>query len=217
MAGMNVVAQLIDRVTEAVNPRGTQNGDAYTAKRIPDFTTAVMDGKVFEFLDTTTTVALVARPSTTASLTFQNPSTSGKHYVIFGLKIYTDVVPASLGLVTVWHCVHKLPVALLTRDLVLQGTGAGTAMCLKGGVSYSGSAVVDRGLTTVIDDGWIPTELNLLNNIASTNFVSGSARLGVPVVLHPGTHHSLQTLATVVTFESSLGVTWGEFAEADLY
>lgn len=216
MAGMNVVAQLIDRFSNPANPRGTERGDAYVAKRIPDFASAVMDGKVFEALDTTTTVALVARPTTLASLTIQNPATSAKHYVIYGLKIYTDVVPATLGTVTVWHCAHKLAAAALTRDLVLQGTGAGTAMCCKAGVNYGGAAIIDRG-ATVVDDGWIPTELVLVSNIATTNFQSNSAKLNVPVIIPPGMSYSLQTTATVVTFESALGFTWGEFDEADLY
>ena len=164
---------------------------------------------MFEILDTTTTVALVARPTTVASLTLQNPASSGKHYIIFELKIYTDVVPITLGTVTVWHCVHKLAIAPLTRDLVLQGTGAGVANCLKGGESYNGSAVVDRG-ATVVDDGWVPTPLSLVSNIATTNFQSNAARLNAPVVLPPGTHYSLQTLATVVTFESALGLSWAE-------
>lgn len=196
--------------------RSTANGSLMTHRRLPDFATLVNEGKVFSALDTTTTVALVARPTTTASLTMQNPASSGKHYVIFELSIFTDVVPATLGLVTVWHCVHKLPVAALTRDLVLQGTGAGTAMCLKGGKNYDGVAVFDRGLTTVIDDGWIPTPLQLVNNIATTNFASNSARLNAPVILPPGMHYSLQTTATVVTFESALGVTWAEVDEDDL-
>ena len=163
-------------------------------------------------LDTTTTAALVARPTTTASLTVQNPTGSGKWYVIFELLAYTDVVPATLGLVTVWHCVHKLPAAALTRDLVLQGTGAGTAMPYKGGKTYDGQAILDRG-ATVINDGWLPTPLQNLNNIATTNFISNSARLLAPVVLPPGMHYSLQTTATVVTFESALGFLWAELDE----
>lgn len=196
--------------------RSTKGGSLFTAHRIPDFATLVNEGKVFSFQDTTTTVALVARPTTTASLTVQNPASSGKHYVIFELNMYTDVVPATLGLVTVWHCVHKLPVAALTRDLVLQGTGAGTAMSLKGGSTYNGQMIVDRGLTTIIDDGWIPTPLQLVNNIATTNFASNAAKLNAPVVLPPGMHYSLQTTATVVTFESALGMTWAELDESDL-
>ena len=65
-------------------------------KRIPDFATLVNEGKVFSFLETTTTVALVARPTTTAGVTMQNPATSGKYYVIFEVIAYTDVVPATL-------------------------------------------------------------------------------------------------------------------------
>lgn len=198
---------------KAIN--ATKGGELMVARRMPDFATLVNEGKVFSALDTTTNVALVARPTTTASLTVQNPASSGKHYVIFELGIYTDVVAATLGLVTVWHCAHKLAAAAFTRDLVLQGTGAGTAMCLKGGVNYTGQAVFDRG-ATVVDDGWIPTPLQNVNNIATTNFISNSAKLNAPIILPPGMHYSLQTTATVVTFESALGITWAEVDEDDL-
>ena len=195
--------------------RVTKNGSLMTHRRLPDFATLVQEGKVFSALDTTTTVALVARPTVTASLTVQNPPSSGKWYVVFELLGYTDVVPATLGLVTVWHCIHKLTAAAFTRDLVLSGTGAGTASCLKAGVNYTGVAIFDRG-ASVIDDGWVPTPLSILNNIASTNFVSGAAKLTVPVIIPPGFHYSLQTTATVVTFETALGITWAELDENDL-
>ena len=204
---------LVDRHGNAL--RSTKNGSLMTHRRLPDFAVLVQEGKVFSAMDTTTTVALVARPSTTSNLTIQNPPSSGKWYVIFELLAYTDVVPASLGLVTVWHCIHKLTTAAFTRDLVLAGTGAGTASALKGGVSYTGMAIFDRG-ASVVDDGWVPTPLQILNNIASTNFVSNAARLTVPVIIPPGFHYSLQTTATVVTFESALGVTWAEVDEDDL-
>ena len=192
--------------------RGTGNGSLYTVARIPDYVTLVNEGKVFEFLDTTTTVALVARPTVTASLTVQNPAGNDKLVVVFGILMYTDVVPATLGTVTVWHCIHKLTTAAFTRDLVLTGTGAGTAGCLKAGVNYNGQLIVDRG-ATVVDDGWTPTPLNLVSNIATTNFEGAAARLMAPVIIPPAYHYSLQTTATVVTFESALGLI---FAEVDL-
>lgn len=196
--------------------RSTRGRDLVASVRIPDYATLVNEGKVFSFLETTTSVALVARPSTLSNVTFQNPAGSGKHYIIFGLSIYTDVVAATLGLVTVWQCVHKLNTPAFTRDLALTGTGAGTVTPHKGGVSYTGQAVVDRG-ATVIDDGWVPTPLTNLNNIATTNFICNAAALIAPVILPPGGYHySLQTTATVVTFESALGITWAEVDEDDL-
>lgn len=208
---MNTV--LVDKVGNEL--KVTKNGSLITHRRLPDYATLVNEGKVFSLLDTTTTVALVARPTTTGSLTIQNPAGSGKHYVIFELLAYTDVVPGTLGTVTVWHCIHKLATAAFTRDLVLAGTGAGTASCLKGGVSYTGSMIVDRG-ATVVDDGWVPTPLTVVSNIATTNFQSNAAKLAAPVVIPPGFHYSLQTTATVVTFETALGITWAEVDEADL-
>lgn len=205
---------LVDKNGNAL--RSSRSRELSTIKRIPDYATLVNEGKVFEFLETTTTVALVARPTTLSNLTFQNPPGSGKIYVVFGLKIYTDVVGAGLGTVSVWHCVHKLkPVTDFTRDLVLAGTGAGSATCLKGGTSYNGQAIVDRG-ATVIDDGWVPTELSLVSNIATTNFQANAAKLSMPVILPEGIPYSLQTTATVVTYESALGITWAELDEDDL-
>ena len=203
---------LVDKNGNAL--RSTKQQALVVERRMPDFATLVNEGKVFECQDTTTTVALVARPDTTASLTMQNPASSGKTYVVFGLNMYVNVVPATLGLVTVWHCVHKLPAAALTRDLVLQGTGAGTATPYKGGTQYDGLAIIDRG-ATVIDDGWVPTPLSFVNNIATTNFAGNAARLMAPVILPPGMHYSLQTTATVVTFETALGFLWAELDVSD--
>ena len=196
--------------------RGTVRGDMYVHNRLPDYASLVQAGKVFSALDTTTNVALVARPTTLAGLTVQNPVGSGKSYVIFEGLIYTDVAPASLGLVTVWHCIHKLTTAAFTRDLTLTGTGAGTAASLKAGVNYNGQAIFDRG-ATVVDDGWVPTPLQMLSNIASTNFVSNAARLTAPVIIPEGYHYSLQTTATSVFFETIPGITWAEVDEDDLY
>lgn len=208
---MNTV--LYDRNGNAL--RTTKAGALGTYARIPDYATLANEGKVFELLDTTTTVALVARPSTLGSLTIQNPAGNDKIVVVFGLSIYTDVVPATLGTVTVWHCVHKLAAAAFTRDLVLTGTGAGTAVCLKAGLNYNGQLIVDRG-ATVVDDGWVPTPLTLVSNIATTNFQGNAAKLVAPVVVPPAMHYSLQTTATVVTFESALGILWAELDEDDL-
>ena len=212
---MDVAGFIKNRFGNPTGARGTGRGDAYVSKRLPDFSALVQEGKVFSALDTTTTVALVARPSTLGSLTVQNPTGSGKHYVIFELLIYTDVVPATLGLVTVWHCVHKLTTAAFTRDLVLTGTGAGSATSLKAGINYNGQAIFDRG-ATVVDDGWVPTPLTNLNNIATTNFISNAAKLTAPVIIPEGHHYSLQTTATVVTFESALGMLFAELDPDDL-
>ena len=207
-------SELVDRNGNPL--KVTKKGALSVFKRIPDFATLVNEGKVFSAMGTTTNVALVARPTTVASLVVQNPASSGKVYVIFELMIYTNVAPATLGTVTVWHCVHKLAAAAFTRDIVLQGTGAGSATCLKGGVSYTGGAIFDETAVTVVDDGWVPTPLDLVSNIATTNFQGKAAKLNAPVVLPPGMHYSLQTTATVVTFESALGITWAELDEDEL-
>lgn len=199
----------------AVNVRGSRSGAIRTFRHLPDYTSLVQQGRMWACLDTTTTVALVARPTTTASLTFQNPANSSTYKIVFSILGYTDVVPATLGMVSIWHCVHKLQAAALTRDLVLQGTGAGSATPFLGGKSYDGDLVVDRG-ATVVDDGWVPVGHPIESNIATTNFVSRETVLTAPVILPPGQHYSLQTLATVVTFETALGITWAEVPKEEI-
>ena len=198
-----------------VNVRGTKDGAIRTYKHLPDFATLAARGKVFAALDTTTNVALVARPTTLAGLTAQNPMGSDTYKVLFSILAYTDVVPATLGMVSVWHCIHKIAVAALTRDLVLKGPGAGSAFCFLAGKTYDGDFIFDRG-ATVVDDGWVPVGEPVESNIATTNFVSREIPLRVPVILPPGQHYSLQTLATVVTFETALGLVWGELTKDEL-
>lgn len=213
---MESAVLLYDAAGNPIRARGTKAGSQRTIKRLPDFAELAAAGKVWSLLDTTTTVALVARPTTTASLTVQNPANSPTWKVIFSILGYTDVVPGTLGMVSLWHCVHKLQVAALTRDLVLAGTGAGSATpYLAGTASYTGDLVVDRG-ATVVDDGWVPLGEPIESNIATTNFVARETKLTVPVILPPGTHYSLQTTATVVTFETALGITWAEVGPDEL-
>ena len=211
---MAMTLELVDRNGNPLSV--TKKGALQTFRRIPDFVTLVNEGRVFSAMGTVTNVALVARPTTVASLVVQNPASSSKVYVIFEVLLYTNVVPATLGTVTLWHCVHKLAAAAFTADIVLRGTGAGSATPLKAGVTYNGGAIFDETAVTVVDDGWVPTPLELVSNIATTNFQSKAAKLNVPVVLPAGMHYSLQTTATVVTFESAPGITWAELDEDDL-
>ena len=198
-----------------VKVAGTKLGAVGTYKHLPDFATLAARGKVWAALDTTTNVALVARPTTVASLTVQNPAGSSTYKVLLSILGYTDVVGAGLATISVWHCIHKLPVAALTRDLVIRGTGAGTAICFSGGREYDGDFIFDRG-ATVVDDGWVPVGEPIVSNIATTNFVSREIPLRVPVILPPGQHYSLQTLATVVTYETALGLVWAELTADEL-
>lgn len=197
------------------NRRGTQSGAAYSTLVSPPVTKWVMEGKVWQVQDQTTTAVLVAPPTTTAGLTVQNPAGSGKYYVVLALKGYCDAVPATLGLVTAWHCPHKLGVANFTRDISLASTGAGSISGMKAGQIYSGNIILDRG-ATVVDDGWAPTPLQILSNIATTNFVSNEAALTVPVIIPPGFHYSIEGTATVVTFQVGWGLVWAEVNASEL-
>lgn len=207
--------QLVNKNGEPISWKGSQKGDAFYQKRIPDLAQLVQAGKVWGALDTTTTVALVARPTVLASLTAQNPAGSSTYKVLLAILAYCDVVPATLGMVSFWQCTHKLQAAVLTRDLVLQGTGAGSAFSYKGLKSYDGDLILDRG-ATVVDDGWVPVGEAMESNIATTNFLAKEIPLKIPVILPPGASHSLQTTATVVTFETALGYVWAELTAEDL-
>ena len=73
--------------------------------------------------------------------------------ILFGILAYADVVPATLGMVSFWQCTGKKAVAAYLRDLELTGTGAGTAFAYRGGKSYDGDFILDRGATVVDDVG----------------------------------------------------------------
>jgi len=207
---------LVDKNGETLYQKGSLKGDAFVIKRIPDYATLVMAGKVWSVQDQTTTAVLVAPPTVTAGLTVQNPAGSGKHYAVFAHSAYVDVVPATLGVVSAWHCAHKLAVVPYTRDITLQATGAAAICGEKAGQgAYDGSIILDRG-ATVVDDGWTPSGLELVSNIATTNFQVARAALVVPVIIPPGYHYSIQGVATVVTFEAGWGLTWAELDESDL-
>ena len=207
---------LYDAQGNQVKARGTKAGALRTVRHIPDFADLVMAGKVWRVQDQTTNAVLVAPPTTTAGLTVQNPASSGKHIVVFSLSGYVDAVAAGLARISAWHCAHRLGVALLTRDISLQATGAGAINGMKAGQgAYTGEIVLDRG-ATVVDDGWTPTPLQIENNIATTNFVSMEAQLIVPVIIPPGLHYSVAGIATVVTYEAGWGLTWAELDREDL-
>ena len=212
---MELGVVLYDAQGNAIKSRGTKAGAQRTVKRMPDFAELAAEGRIWSALDTTTNVALVARPTTLSGLTAQNPASSATWKVIFSILAYTDVVPGTLGMVSVWHCVHKLGVVPYTRDLELRSTGAGVALGFLAGKSYDGDLILDRG-ATVVDDGWVPVGEPVESNIATTNFVSKEIPLRVPVIIPPGLHYSLQTLATVVTFETALGIVWGEVSKDEL-
>ena len=205
---------LYDSRGNPVMARGTREGALRTVAHIPPFADLVMAGKVWTVQDLTTTAVLVAPPGVTSGLTVQNP-TKDLYYVVFALKGYVDVVPATLGMVSAWHCAHKLPVVPYTRDILLQATGAGAINGVKAGQIYGGQIILDRG-ATVVDDGWTPSPLQIESNIATTNFVSREAPLNVPVIIPPGLHYSIAGLATVVTFEAGWGLVWAELEEDEL-
>mgnify|MGYP001567109609 FL=1 len=199
-----------------VSVKGTKRGAIANFKHLPDYANLVLAGKVWKAQDTTTTAVLVAIPTTVSGLTVQNPASSGKLYVVYALSAYVDVVGAGLATVSSFHCVHNLPIAALTRDFGTGATGAGSAhSLLAGGGGYHGSIILDRG-ATVVDDGWTPTPLQIVSNIATTNFISMEAPLVTPVIIPPGGHYSIAGVATVVTYEAGWGLTWAELDFDDL-
>ena len=207
--------QLVDK--HGIPLVSTKGRQLVTAKHLPDLATLVAAGKVWQVQDTTTTAVLVAPPDVTSGLTAQNPANSKKVYVVFALKGYVDVVPGTLGMVSAWHCPHKLSVeTAYTRDITLQATGAG-AICgmMAGQGQYPGSIILDRG-ATVVNDGWSPTPLQIESNIATTNFESKEAALTAPVIIPPSFHYSIAGLATVVTFEAGWGLVWAELDEYEI-
>lgn len=213
---LDYVLKLLNRNGEHVNGVGSKRGDLYITKRVPDFARAVMDDKIWQVQDQTTTAILNAPPTTTAGLTVQNPASSGKWYCVYGVSEIVDVNPAALTSWAIWHCAHKLAVAALTRDITLAATGAGAISGFKAGQSaYNGQIILDRG-ATVVDDGWAPLTDIMSNVVNSQADMARLLWLPVPVVIPPSFHWSMQVVGGSTTTESGLGLVWGEFDEDEL-
>ena len=207
--GMAFLQKLLNGSSE-VSARGLASGAANVYKHIPDMASLVYANKVWAVQDQTTTAGLTAPPTTTAGLTMQNPASSGKVYIVFGISAIGDVTPAAIEQITLWHCAHKLAVVPYTRDISLQATGAGAIMgmaALQG--AYDGVAILDRG-ATVVDDGWCP--------ISTIDFHIGVSLVDygilqpliVPVIIPAGGHYSVAPLVTEATQELGLGFVWAE-------
>lgn len=203
-------------VSSEIDLQALGNGSLSIFKKIPDLASLAYAGKVWQVQDQTTTAGLTAPPTTTAGLTMQNPTGSGRVYVVMGVSFIGDVTPAAIEQVTIWHCAHKLAAAALTRDITLQATGAGAIMgmaALQG--AYDGSIILDRG-ATVIDDGWCP--------ISTVDFHIGVSLVDfgllipllVPVIVPAGGSYSVAPLVTEATQEIGLGFLWAEVDEDDL-
>lgn len=199
-----------------VDLKALENGALSVFKRIPDLASLVYAGKVWQVQDQTTTAGLTAPPTTTAGLTMQNPSASGRIYIVMGVSFIGDVTPAAIEQVTIWHCAHKLAGVALTRDISLQATGAAAIMglaALQG--AYDGQVILDRGATCV-DDGWCP--------ISTVDFHIGVSLVDfgllipliVPVIIPPSGSYSVAPLVTEATQEIGLGFLWAEVDEDDL-
>ena len=199
-----------------VDVKALESGAVSVYKHIPDMASLVYAGKVWQVQDQTTTAAATAPPTTTAGLTMQNPSASGRVYIVFAVSFIEDVTPAAIEQVTVWHCAHKLAAAALTRDISLQATGAGSIMgmaALQG--AYDGSVILDRG-ATVVDDGWCPISIGDFHAGASLVDLGQLIPLVVPVIIPPGGSYSVHALVTEATQEVGHGFIWAEVEADDL-
>lgn len=214
---MDLLLKALNKAADQVNLRVTKKGDLFTAKRLPDLAVAVMSGKIWAAQDTTTTAGVATFPGVTSGLTMQNPASSGKWYVVFGVSFLVDVMPATEESFALYHCAHKLAIAALTRDITLQATGAGSINGYKAGQgAYPGVVILDRG-ATVVDDGWSPISLTRAWEAASNVPTAGLVPLLAPVIVPPSFHYSVAaTTSVVTTVEIGLGLVWGEFDEDEL-
>ncbi len=216
MSTMNVIIKGENEAGDEKNARVLSRGDVKTYKHIPDMATLVYANKVWAVQDQTTTAGLTAPPTTTAGLTMQNPTGSGRVYIVFGVSFIGDVTPAAIEQVTIWHCAHKLAAAALTRDITLQATGAGCIMgmaALQG--AYDGTVILDRG-ATVVDDGWVP--ISTIDFHIGTSLVDFGLLIPliVPVIVPAGGSYSVAPLVTEATQEIGLGFVWAEVEVDDL-
>jgi hypothetical protein len=213
--GMAFLAKLLAGSGE-VSAKGTEAGALSIYKNIPDMASLVYAGKVWQVQDQTTTAGLTAPPTTTGGLTIQNPSSSGRIYIVFGTTFIQDVTPAAIEQVTIWHCTQKLAGATLTRDITLQATGAAAIngfAALQG--AYDGSVILDRSATCV-DDGWAPISQGDFHVGVSLVDVGQLIMLPLPVIVPPGGSYVVAGLVTEATQELGHGFIWAEVGEDDL-
>ena len=182
----------------------TRSGDLYVAQHLPDMTSLSAQGKIFTARESATAAALVAKPTTTAGFTLQNPNSSDKLYVVLAVFAEVDVVPATVESFGIVHMRNNNAVANFTRDVTaVQPWSAGFG-------DYAGQAILDEG-ATVVDDGW-----NIIGNPVNMSKASASwsqifVPLPIPIVLAAGGAYSLEFMASVVTtVEGGLGFVWAE-------
>ncbi len=214
--GMSFLEKLLRASGVEVSSKGLGNGAKSVFKHIPDLATLVYAGKVWQVQDQTTTAGLTAPPTTTGGLTIQNPSTSGRIYIVFATSFIQDVTPAAIEQVTIWHCTQKLAGAALTRDITLQATGAAAIngfAALQG--AYDGSVILDRSATCV-DDGWAPISQGDFHVGVSLVDVGALIMLPLPVIIPPGGSYVVAALVTEATQEIGHGFIWAEVEADDL-
>lgn len=197
--------------TSEVKAAMSAEGDQYIRKHIPDLASLVNGGKVWKVQDLTTTAVAVTMPTTTAGLTLQNPTSSGKHYLVLAVTGIQDVSAAGLHSWGLCHCPHQAGIALLTRDIGL--TDVKGMKCGQG--AYGGEAILDRG-ATVVNDLFSPIGGTYNSVIVSQVWSQLYADLQVPVVIPPGQHYSVGGVAHIATVEVGLGLVWAELTEDEL-
>lgn len=154
-------------------------------------------------IQTTATVALVARPTTTSAITIWNGENIGGRSLIidrlFSHQLVSTTANAFSGL---WYCMH-LNMTKPTNDITtLRGTGTGR--------EPDNSIVVVDVAASVLNDGWFPVG-DAPGQVEATGVLPGNnlewevkGRLVVP----PRHGISLQVISGVVGNTFTSGASW---------
>ena len=180
--------------------RSNTSGEQLVAQGFPPNTEMTRKYNRVSAMNTSALAALVVRPSTVASFTIFNPTTSGSDYImdqIFAFNLVSTAAQAKSGM---WYCVHPTGLVSPTADITARGWGRGTA-----GTDVS---VADTAMT-VTNDGWFP--IGPWSDVEPTGVLPGAimvAEFNGRVIVPPGCGISGQVVSSVVGNTFTMGFSW---------
>lgn len=210
MTGLATVLNLLRRGSSSVDQRaeGNKRGSLFVQKDMPDYTSLVKAGKVWNVGELTATAAVTGVPTTTAGLTLYNdePEGSGKDYVMLA-AFYTQVGNgAALNSVHLMHLPSTIkPTTKPTADIA----AASIKNMKTPSGAYGGKAIVDLG-ATVTDDLWTPVGPFAGTTVVSLTGTSIFAWLYGLVIVEPGGQYSIESVASATGITGRLGFIWAE-------
>jgi hypothetical protein len=172
----------------------------------PTLAQLVNNGQVWSAIQPTGVDSVIALPTTLAQLSiYNNEDDGGLSYR--PLKVFAIVTstPAGLSQFGIVHCIHRdKPATLPGADIALSSIinrkprfGA-----------YAGRARIDLALT-VANDFWEPLGYSILNAVTGVGW-QADIWLDDLIIIPPGGLYSLAIVATTITVQTRLGISWAE-------